>query len=59
MEPNVSGACDPSAAPGRDAGGAQAQVDWAEFPGAVLGDEVVDLVTLIMTLSCNRKRRLA
>ena len=22
--------------------GAQAQVDWAEFPGAVLGDEVVD-----------------
>lgn len=35
--------------------GAQAQVDWAEFPGAVLGDEVVDLVALIMTLSWSRK----
>lgn len=36
--------------------GAQAQVDWAEFPGSVLGDEVVDLVALIMTLSWSRKR---
>jgi transposase len=36
--------------------GAQAQVDWAEFPGVVLGDEVVDLVALIMTLSWSRKR---
>lgn len=36
--------------------GAQAQVDWAEFPGAVLGDEVVDLVALIVTLSWSRKR---
>ena len=29
--------------------GAQAQVDWAEFPGVVLGDEVVDLSALIVT----------
>lgn len=36
--------------------GAQAQADWAEFPGAVLGDEVVDLVALIVTLSWSRKR---
>ena len=36
--------------------GAQAQVDWAEFPGAVLGDEVMDLVALIVTLSWSRKR---
>jgi transposase len=36
--------------------GAQAQVDWAEFPGTVLGDEVVDLVALIVTLSWSRKR---
>jgi len=35
--------------------GAQAQVDRAAFPGAVLGDEVVDLVALIMTLSWSRK----
>ena len=31
-------------------------MDWAEFPGAVLGDEVVDLVALIVTLSWSRKR---
>ena len=36
--------------------GAQAQVDWAEFPGMVLGDEVVDLSALVMTLSRSRKR---
>ena len=36
--------------------GAQAQVDWAEFPGVVLGDEVVDLSALIVTLSWSRKR---
>lgn len=36
--------------------GAQAQVDWVEFPGAVLGCETVDLVALIMTLSWSRKR---
>ncbi|MBC7138116.1 MAG: DDE-type integrase/transposase/recombinase [Defluviimonas sp.] len=36
--------------------GAQARVDWAEFPGAVPGDEVVDLVALIVTLSWSRKR---
>jgi transposase len=36
--------------------GAQAQVDWAEFPGVILGDEVVDLVALIVTLSWSRKR---
>ena len=36
--------------------GAQAQVDWAEYPGMVLGVEVVDLVALVMTLSWSRKR---
>lgn len=36
--------------------GAQAQVDWAEYPGMVLGGEVVDLVALAMTLSWSRKR---
>ena len=36
--------------------GAQAQVDWVEFPGAVLGCETVDLVALIVTLSWSRKR---
>jgi len=36
--------------------GAQAQVDWAEFPGVVLGLEVVDLVALVVTLSWSRKR---
>lgn len=36
--------------------GAQAQVDWAEFPGVVLGHELVDLVALVMTLSWSRKR---
>jgi hypothetical protein len=36
--------------------GAQAQVDWAEFPGMVLGEEVVDLSALVMTLSWSRKR---
>ena len=34
--------------------GAQAQVDWAEFPGMVLGEEVVDLSALVMTLSWTR-----
>ena len=36
--------------------GAQAQVDWAEYPGMVLGGEVVDLSALTMTLSWSRKR---
>ncbi|SEB08995.1 IS21 family transposase [Rubrimonas cliftonensis] len=36
--------------------GAQAQVDWAEYPGMVLGAAVVDLVALVMTLSWSRKR---
>ena len=36
--------------------GAQAQADWVEFPGVVLGDEEVDLVALIVTLSWSRKR---
>jgi transposase len=36
--------------------GAQAQVDWAEFPGVVLGGEVEDLVALVMTLSWSRGR---
>ena len=34
--------------------GAQAQVDWAHFPGLLLGDEVVDLVALHMVLSWSR-----
>ena len=36
--------------------GAQAQVDWAEYPAMVLGGEVVDLSALAMTLSWSRKR---
>lgn len=36
--------------------GAQAQVDWAEFPGVVLGGEVEELVALVMTLSWSRRR---
>jgi transposase len=35
--------------------GAQAQVDWAHFPGVILGDEAVDLVALHMVLSWSRK----
>lgn len=35
--------------------GAQAQVDWAHFPGMVLGNETVDLVALHMVLSFSRK----
>jgi transposase len=36
--------------------GAQAQVDWAEYPGMVIGGETVDLVALVVTLSWSRKR---
>jgi transposase len=36
--------------------GAQAQVDWAEYPGMVIGREIVDLVALVVTLSWSRKR---
>jgi hypothetical protein len=36
--------------------GAQAQVDWAEYPGMVIGRETVDLVALVVTLSWSRKR---
>jgi transposase len=35
--------------------GAQAQVDWAHFPGLLLGEEVVDLVALHMVLSWSRR----
>src|SRR5690349_1703547 len=35
--------------------GAQAQVDWAHFPGLLLGGEVVDLVALHMVLSWSRR----
>jgi transposase len=35
--------------------GAQAQVDWAHFPGVILGNEAVDLVALHMVLSFSRK----
>ena len=35
--------------------GAQAQVDWAHFPGMVLGGETVDLVALHMVLSWSRR----
>ena len=30
--------------------GAQAQVDWAEYPGMVIGGETVDLVALVVAL---------
>ena len=36
--------------------GAQAQVDWAEFPVVPLGNEIVDLSALVVTLSWSRKR---
>jgi hypothetical protein len=36
--------------------GAQAQVNWAEYPGMVIGGETVDLVALVVTLSWSRKR---
>ena len=36
--------------------GAQAQVDWAEFPMVPLGNEIVDLSALVVTLSWSRKR---
>ena len=36
--------------------GAQAQVDWAEYPDMVIGSETVDLVALVVTLSWSRKR---
>lgn len=36
--------------------GAQAQVDWVEFPGVTLGREEADLSALIVTLSWSRKR---
>lgn len=39
--------------------GAQAQVDWVEFPGVTLGREEIDLVALIVTLSWSRKRAVA
>lgn len=35
--------------------GAQAQVDWAHFPGVVMGSESVDVVALHMVLSHSRK----
>ena len=35
--------------------GAQAQVDWAHFPGLLVGGEVVDLVALHMVLSWSRR----
>ena len=36
--------------------GAQAQVDWAEFPMVALGNEIVSLSALVVTLSWSRKR---
>ena len=35
--------------------GAQAQVDWAHFPGVLVGGEAVDLVALHMVLSWSRR----
>jgi transposase len=35
--------------------GAQAQVDWAHFPGVIIGTEAVDLVAMNMVLSWSRK----
>ena len=31
-------------------------MDWAEYPGMVVGGETVDLVALVVTLSWSRKR---
>lgn len=36
--------------------GAQAQVDWAHFPGVVIGGERTDLLALLMVLSWSRKQ---
>lgn len=36
--------------------GAQAQVDWAHFPGVLIGDERVDLLAMLMVLSFSRKQ---
>jgi transposase len=35
--------------------GAQAQVDWAHFPGVIIGNEAVDMLALHMVLSHSRK----
>lgn len=35
--------------------GAQVQVDWAHFPGVIVGDEAVDMLALHMVLSHSRK----
>lgn len=35
--------------------GAQAQVDWAHFPGVIIGGEAVDLLAMHMVLSWSRK----
>ena len=35
--------------------GAQAQVDWAHFPGVMLGEEAVDLLAMHMVLSWSRR----
>lgn len=35
--------------------GAQVQIDWAHFPGVIVGNEAVDLVALHMVLSHSRK----
>lgn len=35
--------------------GAQIQVDWAHFPGVVIGNETVDMLALHMVLSHSRK----
>lgn len=35
--------------------GAQVQVDWAHFPGVIIGNEAVDMLALHMVLSHSRK----
>jgi hypothetical protein len=55
LETNLSGSADPGATPGRDPAGAQVQIDWAHFPGVIVGNEAVDLVALHMVLSYSRK----
>jgi transposase len=39
--------------------GAQVQVDWAHFPGLIIGDETVDMLALHMVLSHSRKEAIA
>ena len=51
---NLSGAGAAGTAASGDAGRAQSQVDWAHFPGLIVGGERIDLLALHMVLSHSR-----